>query len=78
MGLPIKPFPPRKQSQWICDFTGSDAANPKSNLDTTGSQVPPTSQITTLNTTHLNIMRRTEHGPVIMTLSAHCKGVVLL
>ena len=55
----------------------SDAETPKANLDTTGPQGPPTGQITTLNATRPNIMRLTDHGQVSMTLSAHCKGVLL-
>ena len=35
MDLTIKTLSPRKQSKWIWDFTGSNAANPKANLDTT-------------------------------------------
>ena len=68
---------PKKQSQWIWDFTGSDAATPKANLDTIGPQGPPTGHITTLNATCPNIMSRTYHGPVSLTLTAHCKGVFL-
>ena len=69
---------PKKKSQWICDFTGSYAMPPKSNLDTTGPQGPRTGKITTINATCPNIMSCTYHGPFIRTLSAHCKGVLLL
>ena len=68
---------PKKTSQWIWDFNGSDAATPKANLDTTGPQGPPTGHITTLNATHPNIMRHTDHGQVSLTLSAQWKGVLL-
>ena len=77
MGFPIKPLSPRRQSKWIWYFTGSNSVTPKANLDTTGPQGPPTGQINTLNSTRHNIMSLTDHVLVSLTLSAHCKGVLL-
>ena len=68
---------PKNQKSMDMRFTGSDAATPKAKLDTIGPQGPSTSQVTTLNATRPNIMRRTYHGQVSLTLSAHYKGVLL-
>ena len=69
---------PKNQKSMDMRFTGSDAATPKANLDTNGPQGPPTRHTTTLNATRPNIMRRISHGPGSLTISTHCKGVLLL